>query len=363
MSFRIRAIPFNEIVEYISDPAWKTAPVMPITPERARSQEKNPNASPEDTCLWVAEDEKGAVLGFAGSLPAIDVRNNIGMAWNTCWWVDPQQGKDVALPLFFSFLKRWDQHVAFADMTAHTHSIIDQLDFCFTREEKLLLAYVRVPSSKIIEKLGKLGPILSLPVSAVSFLVNKSLQHAKNRQARKDDADLTVSIAHIDEDIYDFIKNHREQDFVHRSLEEYRWLEEYPWLLSDPAARPGMESSYPFSHIVKSFRYNWLISCRKGVIVSVLHISEREGSLKVLSYFGESSLDAVESLSRYVLGHTEIHTLIFSHPDLLDQKDMVKSISLKTLIRPRWVGISKKILDHFPETMVIQLGDGDAAFS
>lgn len=248
-------------------------------------------------------------------------------------------------------------------MTSHTHAIIQQLDFCHTREEDLALVYMRMPASKIIAKLDWAGKMLSPLISFTSFLVNKSVQYRLEHLARKSDADLTVSIAHMDEDIFSFVKAHRQQDFVHRSLEEYRWIEEYPWLITpDNSSREALKN-YPFSHLVKSFRQEWLVSCRKGVIVSVMFISVREGVLKILSYFGSSSLDAIEALNRYILGHKEVQVVIFAHPDLLEHKETVKRISLKTTIRSRWVGVSKKIMDPFPNSMVIQLGDGDSVFT
>ena len=363
MSFQIRAIPFSGIVDYVSGQDWKTAPVLPITLERAHSQQNNPNASQENTCLWVAEDEEGEVLGFAGSLPASDFYGTTGVAWNTCWWVDPVRGKETALPLFFSFLQQWDQRVAFADMTSHTHAIIQQLDFCHTREEELALVYLRMPAPKIIAKLAWAGKILSPLINFTSFLVNKSVQNRLEHHARDGDADLTVSIAHMDEDIFSFVKAHRQQDFVHRSLEEYRWIEEYPWLITpDDSSREALKN-YPFSHLVKSFRQEWLISCRNGVIVAVMFLSVRDGVLKILSYFGNSSVDAMEALNRYVLGHKEVQVVIFAHPDLLEHKETIRRISLKTTLRSRWVGVSKKIMDPFPNSMVIQLGDGDSAFT
>ncbi len=363
MSFRIRTIAFSGIVDYISGNAWNGARVLPITPERARSQQKNPNASLDDTCLWVAEDDEGAVVGFAGSLPGYDVHNKVGMGWNTCWWVDPDRGRDAAMPLFFSFLQHWDQRVAFADMSSHTHSIISQLDFCHTREEKLVLAYVRLPASKITSKLRMAGKVLSPLIVAGSFLVNASVQIRLNRLARRGDPDLAVSITHIDKDVFNFIKEHREGDFVQRSLEEYRWIEEHPWLLTTPNSAGDTLSSYPFSHLVKSYRQEWLISCRRAEIVSVMLVSVRDGVLKVLSYFGDSSADAIETLTRYTLCHKEIHALIFTHPKLLKHTKAVRQIYLRTTIRSRWVGVSKKILKHFPASMVIQLGDGDSVFT
>lgn len=362
MSYRIRAISFSGIVDYISDPAWKTASVLPITPERALSQQKNPNVNPEDTCLWVAEDDEGDVIGFAGSLPGYDVCNDTRMGWNTCWWVNPERGREVAMPLLYTFLQHWDQRVAFADMTSHTHSIIEQLDFCHTREEKLGLFYLRLPAEKIIRRLGRTGKILSPLVKLSSFLVNKTARYRLNSLTRKSDEDLTISIAQIDEDIFSFIKEHRQHDFVCRTLEEYRWMEQYPWLISQ-ADTSSPAGNYPFSHRVESYLQLWLVSCRKGVIVSVMHLSLRDGVLKVLSYFGDSSRDALEALCRYSLGNEDVKILIFSHPDLMEHHEVVRGLSLRVSMRPRWVGVSRKILDYFPESMVIQLGDGDSSFT
>ncbi|MCK4748983.1 MAG: hypothetical protein KAT15_18150, partial [Bacteroidales bacterium] len=172
----IRAISLQDLSDYISGDSWDQADTIPITPERARSQQQNPYARPDDIVLWVATSGDGQVIGFAGSLPAFDVHNSGRMGWNTCWWVDPDRGKDMALPLFSKFLYNWDQHVAFADMTQHTYAIIDQLGFCHTRKELLIQNHIRLSGREIRSKTGLAGKLLYPLILATTYLINACQQ-------------------------------------------------------------------------------------------------------------------------------------------------------------------------------------------
>ena len=48
MSYSIRVISFQEVKDYLSGEEWSQAHVIPITPERAGSQGRNPHAGQED---------------------------------------------------------------------------------------------------------------------------------------------------------------------------------------------------------------------------------------------------------------------------------------------------------------------------
>ncbi len=92
-------------------------------------------------------------------------------------------------------------------------------------------------------------------------------------------------------------------------------------------------------------------------------VSVRDGALKVLYYYGREPLDAVRALQSTIAGSRKIHSLLVAHPDLMKHSRQLRSRSIRTLFRIRRVGVSRKILEHFPDDMVIQLGDGDSAFT
>ncbi|MEN8157658.1 MAG: hypothetical protein ABFS10_11970 [Bacteroidota bacterium] len=359
----IRAIPFKEIEQYISSDGWDRAEVVPITLERARSQQYNPQARSDEPSLWVAEDEDGRVVGFAGSLPAFDVHNSERMGWNTCWWADPDDGKEAAMPLLYHFLQQWDQKVAFSDMTPHTHEIIRQLGFCNTRRERVAQCYIRIPVSKVISRLGIPGMILSPLIFPAALLIN-SIQGVRVKLSRRRSGVVKSETRNrLDDALYGFIEQHRQNDFSQRSQEEFSWIEQHHWLVKSSPSTREIGRRYPFSYEVKDFRMEWLVSRKEGEITSVMLVSVRDGSMKVLYYFGERPGDAFGVLKERIAGDSSLHSLIFAHPDLLSHVKDIWRVSLYTRFRARHVGVSKKIMDDLPSELVVQLGDGDAVFT
>jgi hypothetical protein len=363
MNFRIDAISFQEITAYISGEHWDRAEIIPITPERAGSQQQNPNARPGDPCLWVAVSEEGRVIGFAGSLPAFDVRNRSKMGWNTCWWVDPARGKAAAMPLIYQFLHAWDQKVAFADMTPRTRAIIDTLGFCNTREEPLAQIRIRVPVHKVVSRLGSAGWIFLPFVCPAALLVNGFQQLRMRRSIRKAGPVKTEYMDHLDEEVYGFIRQHQGKDFARRSVDEYRWIEKHPWLVKRSAYARVTGKRYPFSYEVRDYRLQWLVSRREGAVTSVMLVSTRDGAMKVLYYFGKEPGDAIAVLKERSFACRGVHSLIFAHPALVSHAAGLAEIGLRTLYKSRLVGVSRKIMEKLPEEMVIQLGDGDSVFT
>jgi hypothetical protein len=363
MNFQIRAIPFSEISETITGGDWDHADVIPITPERARSQQKNPHALPDQSCLWVATSGDGQVIGFAGSLPGYDVHNSATMGWNSCWWVDQGKGKEAAMPLFYNFLKQWDQRVAFADMTPRTRDIIEQLGICHTREMVMVQRFFRIPVMKLIARLGIPGILLSPLIFLLATLVN-AIQQVRIRIFLPGRSAIDIEVRdHLDDELYAFIQQHWEKDFARRSREEFRWIEDNPWLVKRSPFTVGTGKKYPFSYVVREYRLEWQVTRREQGITSVMLVSVRDGALKVLYYFGNAAADACEALLARISGNRRVHSILYTHPGLVAHLKGNRNFSLYNRYSKRIVGVSKKILASFPEELVIQLGDGDAVFT
>ena len=101
----------------------------------------------------------------------------------------------------------------------------------------------------------------------------------------------------------------------------------------------------------------------EGAVTSVMLVSWRDGVLKVLYFFGEEPKNALQALIQKVAGEKGIYSYIFAHPELVKQAGLISSVSLKVRFRTRFVGISKKIMETMPDDIIIQLGDGDSAFT
>ena len=370
MNVRVEAIPVSKIKGYATSGTWKDAPVIPITPERARSQQQNPHAKQDEPCLWVATGKDDRVVGFAGSLPGLESRGGDRMGWNSCWWVDADLGREAAMPLFFYFLQYWDQRVAFADMTVRTRAIVYSLGCCHTREDRLLLGYFRIPITRAAGRLGFMGKILYPLLLPAVLLVNAVQQVRMNASPRKkphgdhgSGALLVESRDRLDKEVYQFISEHRERDFAHRTMEEFNWIMEHPWLVKPSPAARETGDRYPFSYLAETFTMEWILTSRDNRITSVMLVSLRDGTLKVLYYFGGEAGDAITALKSRVAGSREVHALLLAHPDLLARGRDFSGPCLRLTYRPRFVGVSRKLLEQLTDEMIIQLGDGDSVFT
>ena len=99
------------------------------------------------------------------------------------------------------------------------------------------------------------------------------------------------------------------------------------------------------------------------MITSVMMTSRRDGDLKVLYYFGDRPMDALEILKYRILKDRRTESVILDHPRLMEHIRILRSVCFFSRLRKRYVGVSRKVLAELPEDMVIQLGDGDAVFT
>lgn len=364
MNFRIEKILIRDVAEYAASIKWEHAKTIPITLERARSQQKNPNALPDDPCLWVALSEQNdEVIGFCGTLPGKDFINNTRMGWNSCWWVDQDKGREAAMPLFYRFLQAWDYRVAFADMTPHTMAIVKQMGFCSTSEDTLVHSYIRLSWPRFVSRLGKPG-ILIYPLLGPSVLLVNVVQRIRIALSVRKRGEVQVEFHdRLDHELYGFIQKHREFDFTRYSMEVFRWMEENPWLVEYKAKPDDAGYKYPFSYLVKQYSLKWLVSRRNGEISSVSLVSVRDGSLKVLYLFHEYAKDATSALISFISSEPWINSLIYAHPDLIPYHKEFRPVVLYSSLKKLYRGVSLKICPDSDRCPLLQMGDGDVVFT
>lgn len=358
---KIRAITISELDEFIRSDEFLSMDPLPITPERTKSQRINPYALPNEPVLWIAHDDNGKLIGFIGSLPAYSYRGSCRMGWNSCWWVDPEYGKDAAMPLFYTFLKHWDMKVAFSDMTANTRSIVDLMDFCYTREEKLFIGYIKLSAKSVYRSMYKFPRPLLILLSApfINFLqlIRMSIIGTNLRGMEME------VMEHADSKIFNFIGRYAKREFSQRGEKEFNWMLRQGWLVKSSDEAKVLAKKYPFSYLCDDFKWRWIVTRNEKQINSVMLVSIRDGALKVLYYYGDVPGFALLALKLYISNNSEIRKIVFSHPDLVANSRMLNSILLFRKSKIRYTGISKKLVEDHPNDLVMQLGDGDAAFT
>jgi len=352
MTVLLKTIPLADLDEFADAGTREAGGTIAITPSRARSQMSHPMAKKTDPGLWVAVNDQNNVVGFAGSIPGADDRNGERLGWNSCWWVDEERGREAAMPLLMSFIRHWDERVAFSDMTGRTHAIISALRFCHTRKEPLIQAYCRLPA----HRLSPPAKFLAGPVNLV--------QGRRLKPRTGDFGDLVIRVkSAIEPDEVHFMETHNRNDFSRRPPDEFSWAMNAPWLVGDSPENRAIAERYPFSHMALEFRMMWIVTRRRDELTSLMLVSVRDGVLKVLYYFGSEPGDAICGLKQLVAEDRKIYSILFAHPALLREKGRLLKTALFHRTRDRYVGVSKKIMESFTEDTIMQLGDGDALFT
>lgn len=360
---RIKVIAIAELDDFIRSEEYLSFDPLPITPERALSQTQNPHAHPQDPALWVAIDDNGELMGFIGSLPAFDNRSQRRMGWNSCWWVHPEKGREAAMPLFYTFLKQWDQNVAFSDMTTNTFEIINQMDFCHTREEKIFIGYFRIGFKEAFKSQNRL-PYPLAPFFALVTPIVDLFQSIRISTTGRNLKGIQMEVKmHADEEMVNFIQEHQDNEFSQRDSKDFNWILNQKWLVKSSEAALDTAYRYPFSYVSDDFEWKWITTRMEGEINSVMLISIRDHALKVIYYYGDSPGFALLALKSYISENSNIRKVIFSHPQLLENSRMLNSILLFKRSKKRFIGISKTLSDKFSPDLIMQLGDGDAAFT
>ena len=119
---RIVKVTVGDLPDFVNSSEYLSLNVKPITPLRAVSQSKNPDASASDTALVYA-CENNSLLCFAGLLPASLNHNNGYAASNSGWWVNQGMGKSLGLPLFMRAFNDCNRRMFFTDCSAYTKEI------------------------------------------------------------------------------------------------------------------------------------------------------------------------------------------------------------------------------------------------
>ena len=122
---RLAFLSVQELEAFVDTAMYKQMPVLPITPQRARSQARNPRAHPDDLALTLVYlgDE---LVGYAGTLPdeLWTSSEKLRAAWLSCLWVAPKmRGRGIAQQLVAAVAERWNGQILLAEFAPHTRSM------------------------------------------------------------------------------------------------------------------------------------------------------------------------------------------------------------------------------------------------
>lgn len=367
-----RCVKASEIIAFARQVAESGAPVLPVTPWRARSQAENPDALPGDTLLIVAYDADKKTAGYIGILPFRPAGKAADrIYWNTCWWVAPGAGASVSLSLFSKFLEETGKRVVFSDMTEKTAEILQRLKgYRMETRSGVMMRFRhayqrRIINSKNSRRILKILASTGVPGLADLFL-NSMAKRRMNQWLRDHPAPCTVRICgELTADHVAFATEHTVTDFTVPSIERFSWWRKFPWLVSPERDAHRIADRYYFSSLAKQNDL-FVVECLSNEsLVGVAILSNRDGVMKTqyLYYRHDGETSFFLSLLRHLLVQSGAHTLITFHEAFAG---FVRSQSLPAAqIREfeRYTGFSESILDVAGINGKLQDGDGDYIFT
>ncbi|MFA5327558.1 MAG: hypothetical protein WC384_07185 [Prolixibacteraceae bacterium] len=364
---QVNAIKVGELPDFVSGSIWQKLSPKPVTLLRAVSQFHNPRANANDLALIIAH-ENNQLLGLVGLLPDyIHGEPDLPVSSNTCWWADPEKGRQIALPLFLRAFALCNQRMFMTDCTPHTISILRKTNwFDFPEMHPGIRGFLKFNFQEVIPqkvpRLQLLKPLLKVADTLLNFSflpfhyfcrVRFSERHLK-----------TEFVSKMELELHQFITSHSASEFVRRSVIELEWILQFPWIRQKTGEKNENHVDYPFSHMVRSFEQYVLKISEGNKTVGVIMISIRDGYMKVpYAYMEkENAVKVLQVIYQQAL-QKNATTLTVFHPELAEEMQRGKHPFIFRKKIRRLVAISKTLTKLHQKYSRLQDGDGDMVFT
>jgi len=364
---QITEIKVSGLIDFAQGNLWQNLSPKPITLLRAFSQSKNPRANADDVALLIAY-EGNQLLGLVGLLPDfIHGESSMPASSNSCWWVDPQKGKHLAVPLFMKAFALCNQKMFMTDCTPHTLQILVRTNwFDFPETPSGMRGFLKLNLHEVLPSkfpsTWKFKNLLKLGDYCLNTLLFSYLKWKQNR-FRKIGIEVEY-LSSLNEEMHQFIDVHSHDEFIRRSGFDLEWIVQNPWISRINNEKCGVLEEYPFSHLVKHFKQYFVKITDSGQSVGLVLISLRDGHLKVpYSYFHENhAQQVIKVIYRECLLQKAVTLTVFS-PGLVKRMSTdPQPFIFKKRIK-RLIAISKQLSDSYQKYPVLQDGDGDIVFT
>jgi hypothetical protein len=363
---RFVEIPLSGILDFTSTEEFKNSAVIPVTPQRARSQSINPRGSPGDIILILAYNEKDELVGFIGALPdRLSLSHGWRVAWNSGWWIDPIRGREAAMPLFYRFLDRWNKHVLFADLTPLTYEIVCKTGFFQGRIRMGTRGYLRMPLADILPQKNRVFRTLKWLFSATDFVFNLFWEFRLRIWKNRNQIDKKIEyqfISELDSSIISLIKQESTRELIRRGEEEFNWIHDYPWVIQGEPE--PFTKRYSFTSHARRFEHHRVKIIESNQVKAFLIITLRDNHLKVpYLYYKTGSLSYVMDFLLHFMISSRVQYISVFRQDLADYLIKYRTPMIWKKRIARYTAVSKDLAGILPEVYQLQDGDGDSVFT
>jgi hypothetical protein len=363
---RFAEITLSGIVSFTSTEEFRNNSRIPITPLRARSQSLNPRGRPDDVVLIIAYDDNNELIGYIGALPdRLNLVPGKRIAWNSGWWIDPEHGRDAAMPLFYKFIDRWNKNVLFADLTPLTYQIACKTGFFIGNVRMGIRGYLRMPLADILPAKNKIFTSFRWIFTAIDFIFNLlwelRLTIWKTRHQLGDNIKYEF-IKDLDTNVSDLIFRESAMELVRRGEAEFDWIRDYPWILE---GKPDINARrYHFTSHTKRFKHQRIKISQGNVVKAFMIVTLRDNHLKVpYLYCVRGALSLVLNfLIHHMISVNAKYISVFRE-DITGYLLNSRAPFIWKKRIARYAAVSKELSGLLPDGYILQDGDGDVVFT
>jgi len=357
-----REIKINELLNFIASDFYKNSDIIPISPQRAISQSKNPNSNDDDVALILALDSNDSIIGYIGILPGKISIDTSPYCWNSCWWVHPEKGKMAAMPLFYKMLKISNKKMVFFELTKTTKTIIEKFDFK-TKTIQGLRNFLKFNFTEILPRKNNsfkaIKPLLFLLDLTLNYFKNLSLNSYKNITSIE-----LKTIKGIDDEAELFIARFNEKQLIPINKTEINWIIKYPWIIDSPSTEDKkLARNYFFSWVSKSFSNELFKVYRKNQLIGVLFFTIRNNEMKLpYSFFEEQEIESIIQAIYHIAIKKDVISFTTFNPAIIDKIITRKNPFIINKSITKYVAYPKNCIALGIENKQFQDGNGDAVF-
>ena len=362
----LRIITLADLEDLTTADALKKVEWIPITPMRARSQQKNPQAQPQDSVLILAYNDAQELIAFFGCLPD-RLQNEDGLSqpvcWSTGWWVHPHKGRSAAMPVFYKALQLWETRMLFDALPERSMAILEKMKYFSFRKIKGQHIFLLFKFHKIIpRRLPVLAPLKNIFLAVDIFfnLPLKMWQRIKGKQFLSEKNIQIQRIEYIDKATETFIHEIAKNELSPKSADTFNWIIKYPWLSSEQ----DFSSRYYFSSFARNFENILLNIYENEKQVAFLWMTLRDGTAKLPYCYIKSGKEkiAVKVLIQQLL-EKEADTFICFQQNILPEIMQQNIPMLYSKEISKTFAWTKTLDNFFEKEIYIQDGDGDGVFT
>ena len=365
---QLAEITVAELPDFVKSDLWQQLTPKPLTFLRAISQFRNPRANQNDYALIFAH-ENNILIGLVGLLPdLINGQPGKPVSSNTCWWVHPEKGKQLAIPLFLKAFALCNQRMFMTDCTPHTISILEKTNwFDFPETSPGIRGFMKFNLHEVVPaklpSLSKIKPLLKLTDYTLNLLLIPYQKIVRSRIMKNNGLEVEYLVS-LDSELHAFIENHSQNEFTRRSGKELEWIIQNPWIMEKNPDHSVSRVEYPFSHSVESFGQYFVKISANSQTIGLLFISIRDGHLKVpYAYFHEKNARQVLKVIYQQAIIKKAITLTIFYPKLVNLMDSVLNPFIFKKKIKRLVALSKQLPGYYQTYHEFQDGDGDVVFT